>query len=521
MGLRAQVPLILGIATLSMLGIALVSRQAVLLPQLLETEAVADRINARRLELGFELLRQRAEEWIYDYAVWDDTFEFLNGRNPDYVASNLMLKTLLAPRFSGIVLFDNANRAVARIEADLASGRLRDAPRLGLTEAAALLPATVPVDSEPPVIVSGVALTAAGPLLYAAGSVKQASERGDSPGRMLIYRFIDEQLFEQLRANLQVSFTAQPLDAQQAAAETLDTAHRDASDRIYWTLRAGDGAPVYRFALQLPPTTIDRDPVPASIRVIGALVVLIFVIIMLMLDRQVLRPIADIARHLQRIRDDRDYSLRLQARGGDEIAALGRECDALIAFVQEQQEQLAAQAKELRDLSNHDALTGLANRRLFDVVLLDYWHLARRHGTPLTLLLCDLDSFKNYNDRLGHPAGDAVLTRFGSILRAALIRQSDLSCRYGGEEFALLLPNTDAAGGEEVAARIHAALREARLPHPDSRVGPLVSVSIGVASYDPLAEPELLAESLLANADKALYAAKGRGRNCTTTFGAI
>jgi diguanylate cyclase (GGDEF)-like protein len=523
MGLRARVALMLAAAMLSMLGIALVARHTLTLPELLETEAVADRLNVRRLELGFYLMRKRAEEWIYDYAVWDDTFDFVLDRNPDYVASNLLLKTLVAPRFNGIWVFDNANRSIARIEADLATETLRETPRLGLADAAALLPVAVPGDRDKPVIVSGIARTAAGPLLYAAGSIKKANERGDSPGRMLVYRFLDEALFEQLRTNLQVSFTADALGAgtQLEPGESPDVAHRDSHDRIYWTLLAQDGMPIYRFALQLPRSTVDRSFMSTTLWIISALVALIFAIIMLLLDRQVLRPVGNIVTHLQRIRREGDYGLRLDAPGNDEIATLGRECDTLIAFVQEQQERLAAQARELRDLSNHDALTGLANRRLFDVVLQDYWHLATRHGTPLTLLLCDVDYFKNYNDRLGHQAGDEVLTRFGAILRSALVRQSDLCCRYGGEEFALLLPNTGAEGGKEVAARIHAALRDAGIPHPDSRAGQCVTVSVGVATFDPAADRELAQQQLIANADRALYACKASGRNGTMSFGAI
>jgi len=520
MGLRARVSLILATATLVLLGLALGTRYVISLPQLIETESVADRLNVRRLELGVDMVRARIEEWIYDYAIWDDCYIFMHERNEDFVASNLLLKTLASPGLSGVWITDNNNRIVTRIEADLEKHELLATPRLDAADALSLLPTTVPEDGDPPVILTGIARTSAGALIYAAASIKKSNERGDSPGRMLVYRFIDERLFEQLRANLQIDFSAELL-AGQSALQASDTARRDRDDRIFWVLRAGDGAALYRLGLQLAPSSIDTSPIPLGLGAVGALIVAIFAVIMLLLDRQVLRPVAGIAWHLQRIRSEHDYSLRLHSQGSDEIAALGRECDNLIEFVQEQQTQLAAQAQELRDLSNHDALTGLANRRLFDVLLHEYRNLALRHDTPLTLLLCDLDSFKNYNDRLGHPAGDAILTRFGAILRAAIIRQADVSCRYGGEEFALLLPNTSAAGGVEVAARIHATLKEANLPHPDSLAGPLLTVSIGVACFEPRLNPSLDAAELLARADKALYEAKAGGRNRTQTYDAI
>jgi diguanylate cyclase (GGDEF)-like protein len=153
-----------------------------------------------------------------------------------------------------------------------------------------------------------------------------------------------------------------------------------------------------------------------------------------------------------------------------------------------------------------DGLTGLWNREYFDARLAAEWNEAVRHGLPLSLVLCDLDGFKRINDRHGHPFGDQVLERFARILASG--RGSDVACRYGGEEFAVILPNTDAHEAFEAAERWRQAIaRETWPTRPDFRA----SASFGVADLDLRhpAGPAALVEA----ADTALYEAKRRGRD--------
>jgi diguanylate cyclase (GGDEF)-like protein len=165
----------------------------------------------------------------------------------------------------------------------------------------------------------------------------------------------------------------------------------------------------------------------------------------------------------------------------------------------------------LEQLSETDALTGIANRRQFDRRLADEWSRHVRHGTPLTLLLVDVDHFKRYNDAYGHQAGDRCLRRIAELLAACARRPSDLVARYGGEEFAILLPHTEADAAATQAMRCIAAVDEAQIPHRDSPVAPHVTLSVGVAlarSRRPGAH-----ETLLQAADRALYQAKAAGRH--------
>ncbi len=183
----------------------------------------------------------------------------------------------------------------------------------------------------------------------------------------------------------------------------------------------------------------------------------------------------------------------------------------LIAVSRDNSERLQLEA-QLQRLSQLDGLTGLYNRRYFDQQLQAEWRRLRRIGAPLALLMLDIDHFKAYNDALGHLAGDDALRKVSTVLQESLQREGDVACRYGGEEFAIILANTGLEGGEHVAARIHAAIAHLDIAHPASPLGRL-SLSIGLTVVDPVSD-EAPGE-LLAQGDQALYRAKHEGRNRT------
>ena len=188
-------------------------------------------------------------------------------------------------------------------------------------------------------------------------------------------------------------------------------------------------------------------------------------------------------------------------------------CITTIRDISHRQAEEAEQEARTALLEQHarlDHLTGLANRRVFDMTLRDEARRHSRRSQPLALLLIDVDFFKQYNDRYGHLEGDRVLQRIAAILKRSAQRVADLAARYGGEEFALLLPMTEAAGAEQIARSILAALESECIPHERSHAGCL-TVSIGIACW-PAAFP-LDREELLKEADQALYRAKDAGRN--------
>ncbi|MDP2156722.1 MAG: diguanylate cyclase [Nitrospirota bacterium] len=176
------------------------------------------------------------------------------------------------------------------------------------------------------------------------------------------------------------------------------------------------------------------------------------------------------------------------------------------------------QLKQYRDmlesLSTTDCLTETANRRRFDEYLDQEWRRASRTGKPLSLIMADIDYFKNFNDNYGHIAGDACLSLFAATLADVARRAGDLFARYGGEEFACILPETPPEGALKVAERFRDAINSLSLPHAHSSVAGHVTLSFGVATIDP--SREVAQGTLVDMADKMLYESKRNGRNRIT-----
>lgn len=174
-------------------------------------------------------------------------------------------------------------------------------------------------------------------------------------------------------------------------------------------------------------------------------------------------------------------------------------------------EQLEAANQELERLASVDGLTQVANRRRFDEYLNTEWRRLAREQKPLSLILCDIDYFKRYNDTYGHLAGDDCLQQVASVLRQALRRPTDLVARYGGEEFAIILPNMDARGAASIAEAIRLGVRQLQIPHAQSLSSTYVTLSLGIACKIPT--PDISPQQLIATADQGLYQAKAQGRD--------
>ncbi len=173
--------------------------------------------------------------------------------------------------------------------------------------------------------------------------------------------------------------------------------------------------------------------------------------------------------------------------------------------------QVVRQRRMLERLANIDGLTELANRRRFDEVYATEWKRAQASCRPLSLALLDIDCFKQYNDHYGHPAGDRVLRSVARTAASYMRRPIDLAARYGGEELALLMPDTDAAQAQHLVGCVCAAIEQLAITHAASHVAPVLTVSVGGATLVEFGAES--APELLQAVDEALYRAKHAGRN--------
>jgi diguanylate cyclase (GGDEF)-like protein len=183
--------------------------------------------------------------------------------------------------------------------------------------------------------------------------------------------------------------------------------------------------------------------------------------------------------------------------------------------LQATQRDLLLANKELEKLATYDQLTGLPNRRNFDDTLKRQFKLAKRNKSPLSLIICDIDFFKIYNDSYGHQQGDECLVSVAKIIGSIPARPTDRACRYGGEEFTIILPDTNFQGGLLVAENLKHAIFDENLEHKGSTIAPCVTLSLGLATYTGQFKT---LEELIKAADDALYRAKDKGRNCVESY---
>jgi diguanylate cyclase (GGDEF)-like protein len=235
-------------------------------------------------------------------------------------------------------------------------------------------------------------------------------------------------------------------------------------------------------------------------------------------ERLIIQPIEIMAAMAKRFGQG-DWSVRAtRSRLPSEFVPLARAFNAMAAQLTERERELVATNDRLTVIASIDMLSGLANRRGFQSRLDFEWMKAQQYDAELSLLMIDVDHFKLFNDTYGHPEGDACLTRLGETLAGIAAETMGFAGRYGGEEFCLLLPNTDAGRASEIGEMVRAAIEGLAMPHCTSS-HQIVTVSIGVAGTKP--NDTQRPGDLIEAADAALYAAKHRGRNAVVEHGFV
>ena len=213
--------------------------------------------------------------------------------------------------------------------------------------------------------------------------------------------------------------------------------------------------------------------------------------------------------YLVKIPDQIELMARIRAHSRSYLAHVQR--DEAFRQLHAVQLQLEASNRELHRISCQDGLTGIYNRRHFDIYLDQEWARALREGSNIALILADIDYFKAFNDHYGHQAGDDCLQRVARVFREVVQRPGDLAARYGGEEFVVVLPKTDLEGAAVIAESMRVRVERLSISHEYSKSTGCVTLSLGVATLRP--SPGMRPSELLGLADKALYQAKQNGRN--------
>jgi diguanylate cyclase (GGDEF)-like protein len=264
---------------------------------------------------------------------------------------------------------------------------------------------------------------------------------------------------------------------------------------------------------------IDRDIRTAYLQ-LGFVCLFVLLGALIGAEKLIINPI-EVMTGMARRFGEGDASARVaRSRLPSEFVPLARAFNTMAAQLSQRERELVATNDRLTVMASIDMLSGLANRRGFQSRLDFEWMRAQQYNSELSLLMIDVDHFKKFNDRYGHPAGDACLRSVAGVLAAQVRRPADLAARYGGEEFVLLLPDADAAGCQQVGKRIRESLAALGIVHDLNLPSRQVTVSIGGAAADCRGN-QAPCQSLIAAADRALYSAKENGRDRLVMSGRI
>ena len=294
------------------------------------------------------------------------------------------------------------------------------------------------------------------------------------------------------------------------SGDTFTATDLDGTSRIFAAARLGDNAHLV--------VGLDRAQVLANInRQINVAYVVIAAVVLFALigawwgsERFILRPLRALAAKAERYGQG-DFSFKAGGfKWPPEFAPLNQALEGMAEQLAARESVLIEENRQLESLAQLDGLTGVANRRSFDARLRAEWGASARTSQPLSLLMIDVDHFKRFNDRYGHPAGDACLKTIAACLSKCELRRNDFIARYGGEEFAIVLPSLPSAAAMEIAERLRLGVFDLALENSQSPVD-RITISVGVAEL--VGDGSKDAGALIEAADAALYNAKRRGRN--------
>ncbi len=491
--------------------------QYVILPTYNRIELAIAQKDLRRAKKAIHNEINHLNSGCHNWSSRDETYEYILNKNRTFEKSNLIVDTYVHANFDMLYILDKKGNMIwgkvfdTKSQQEIKSTKEQN----DLQELAEYLVVKASQEEE----VQGVVRTELHTLLIVIRKVLKSDESGTYVGWMIMGRFLTPLEIDRIALQCQVPFSLIDVeDNHSPLVKRLRTLAEKEDYPIYSTVgNSTISSHVLLFDLLDNPsfllsTDFERE-ISSEGREHGYYAIIISILIMLIilfcimfiLQKGILNPLQFLLQHMREIVDNGDYSLRIsETEGAMEIVTLAKEFNLLVDKVDQQTTKLA-------ELAVQDGLTGLHNRRSFDVTLENEWERLQRVEESLCLILCDIDFFKAYNDTYGHQAGDIALINVAQALEESATKPTDFVARYGGEEFVIILANTSAKGGAIVAERIREHLLSYRLPHSASEVADYITISCGVAAIIPTKESK--GQQLLESADKALYRAKKAGRN--------
>ncbi len=514
-GIRFRMSMVFFVAFFGMAAVTTWHLQSSMRPTFLRMEQANAIASAERVIGGLDAQLSNLYTLTKDWAVWDDMHQYLRQPTAAFAASNLGAASLKNVGLVGILVLSHRGEVVGFAGLTLANGR------------------TVTAADFAPHHSGLLAMLAGGPwvrhcgyvpfdhtlVLMCGNRIARSDGTGDEFGVLVMARELTPALLKDIEEQSKERFVLiEPAAAPLPASAERWPMHRFAHLAAGHMMATGTPGqltvdyPLHGFADQTLKTVrlplsralmLEGDAVTANTsRQLAAIALVTGAFLFAGGHFWLVLPLARLKKEIREIHKQKNWGATVARDRKDEIGALAREVNGLLGVIR-------SQLGELEALSMTDALTSVANRRRFDQRLADEVVRCQRTRKVCAVLILDLDYFKQYNDRYGHPAGDVALQTLARLM-VKCTRQMDLPARLGGEEFAVLLPDTTEAAAITIAEKIRAALHAAAVAHAGSKVSTVLTASIGVAAATGDA---MAAGPLLELADQALYAAKAAGRD--------
>ncbi|MDP5238011.1 diguanylate cyclase [Uliginosibacterium sp. 31-16] len=474
---------------------------------------------ARLIEVLDDSIRQ-LDDSLLEWATWTELYDFMQSGEPKFRATNISPESIPQAKYSWLGIYDVQGRMLAHIGRDPDSRKPLSLPELEDSST----PLALALKNPLAVGVVDCGLISIQKQIYAMCRRAISDSRGvlAPRGVVVMLKLIGpgyvSRVVKQTKLDFRLS-APENLDDQACRLCTSfihsgigdGRAHVQHSSDTYefrWNLQDVLGNNISTLSMtwtrsisQQGRRTIDESAILFAIIVgCGALLML------LIIDRLVVLRIRNLAVSLHDICNLRNWGLRTSDSRRDEIGELSDRTNDLLSVIEQQVE-------ELEDNSRTDPLTGLSNRRHLDEQLPKLMRQHQRSTQPLSLIVIDVDCFKDYNDHYGHAQGDAALRIVADCLRQSARRSVDLPVRIGGEEFVVVLPDSTMQNACVIAERFRETLHSRQVEHAFSQAGPYLSASLGVSTMRPDDSPE----EFFTRADLAMYRAKGLGRDRVET----
>lgn len=520
--LRFKLSLSLLLALLAILSTQLLIRQFVILPRFQAQEYTIDKLALEQLKASTDHNFDALGKVVYDNAVWEEMVDRMAARDADFLDHTYNDTDFFnVLNVNGIHFYQADRSLIWGLALDEANRPLAVRDLVPITPA---LADAMLVDRQDwinqgyqPVIRQGFTYLDGEPVMFVGVSATLSNQTERFEGTVLFWRYLDDEWLAGLR-----EATRSPL--------TLEWARRVPAGVV----EAGDvfkpDWPVQRRADQLTLLYRDTDgnpfltlSLPAHERLYSdrlfdeSLVAQVLVAILALagfygyLNASAIRPIDRLTQVINWVRKTGNYGKRTQISVNNDIGQLAQQFDKMLELIGSQRQELLSHNRRLQELSDTDQLTGLCNRRYLESLIYEMEDSPASSIMAVSLLVIDIDHFKQYNDHYGHAAGDQTIRQIAHLLKGLTHSATDNLARYGGEEFVLVLRQTDARDALAVAERLKESVIQLAIPHASAPNEPVLTLSIGVATK-PAGAPFHYGP-LFNAADQALYQAKREGRN--------